>query len=135
MALLSWPGLCEGGPATEPLAPACQAFEKLVFPKARVAEVKGHVVREGGTRMPGVQLELAHRREPRSLYVLSDDRGEFDFGSVPDGPYTLRTCASGFDILEVELDIREDAPKPVCELVLGPSEAAGERDLRWLERE
>jgi len=112
----------------------CQAFEKLVFPKARVSVVKGQVVREGGTPIPGVQLELAHRREPQSLYVLSGERGEFDFGSIPEGPYTLRTCAAGFDTLEVVVDIREDAPAPICELVLGPSEAPGEREVRWLER-
>jgi len=106
----------------------------LVFPKARVSKVQGQVFGEGDTPKPGVQLELAHRREPRALYVLSGERGEFDFGSIPEGPYTLRTCANGFDVLEIDVDIREDAPALVCELVLGPSEAAGERDVRWLER-
>ncbi len=120
-----------------PLLQDCTAFEVLTFPASSASGFHGLVLNgaeQPPVPFPGVQVELLKVNESASQFVLSEEDGTFDFGSVAPGQYVLRTCRGGWDGLEVTIEVNPDEPEKRLELVVGPSEAPGKRDLRWVTR-
>lgn len=122
----------------EPILKDCTHFETLVFPPGRSAKVEGLVqtlVEDDPTPMPDVQLELRTRDQGSARYVLSSEDGSFSFGALPEGSYVLRTCRSGWDVLEVPIDVSSTAPDRRLVLTLAPSEAGGKPNVEWSDQE
>jgi hypothetical protein len=58
-------------------------------------------------------LTLTNKASAAELKAKPDAEGHFRFESVPEGDYTLKAKAEGFDTLEVGVKVRTTEPKPL----------------------
>jgi hypothetical protein len=66
------------------------------------------VMRDGGI-VPGVSVILMGRERGGDVFLaVSDNRGQFAFGDIRTGAYTLKTCLEGFDTVEMPLTLSRD---------------------------
>lgn len=62
-----------------------------------VGRLAGVVVSPSGPVIPGVTVELIDRKERCKSVVLTDEDGNFDFGTVKPGSYGVRISKPGFN--------------------------------------
>ena len=89
---------------------------RVELPLTQAGEVDGSLVREGGSGIEGVDLELVDAQNIVRARVRSDYDGYFLFESVPYGSYTLRIATLSAQVLAVDarlvaLTIDADHPR------------------------
>src|SRR6266496_3151096 len=77
------------------LAPAA-AFAQTVA----VAQLSGTVLDESGGALPGVEVTVTQTDTGMTRFVITGEKGEYVFTSLPVGPYKLSAKLSGFSTFE-----------------------------------
>src|SRR5438034_8277005 len=62
--------------------------------------ISGAVVDDTNQVLPGARVTLLNEQTHLSRSLVTDGRGEFRFGSVDPGPYTVKVELAGFQTLE-----------------------------------
>ncbi len=84
-----------------------------------LARVRGATVTGDDEPLAGVSLLLESPDDSGPSFIaISDPQGRFDFGSVPEGNYTLYTCLPGFDSVEMPVRVSRPAPGPHLDLYM-----------------
>ena len=91
--------------------------------RAPVESVCGRVSNPSGERPEGVELTLLTASGAAVFTVKADGKGEFAFGQVPKGDYTLRAAALGYTAEERQIRVTRDqgngCKHPKIEVKLG----------------
>ena len=72
------------------LAPATSA-------QASIGTISGSVFTVGGSRLPGVRIELRHQDTGQTFSVISGDRGLYLATNLTSGVYELTAALLGFE--------------------------------------
>src|SRR5438874_2772027 len=65
-----------------------------------VAQLSGAVSDESGGALPGVEVTVTQTDTGMTRFVITGDKGEYVFASLPVGPYKLTSKLSGFSTFE-----------------------------------
>ena len=90
------------------MARHCLVFAAIVFAVARasfaqtvaVAQLSGTVVDDSGGALPGVEVTVTQTNTGMTRFVVTGNRGEWVFTSLPVGPYTVTAKLQGFSTFE-----------------------------------
>jgi hypothetical protein len=102
---------------------SCRGWTSVELSKRSVARIRGQVTDGQAYPVPGVMLVLSSLPpEETPLFVeVTGRNGQFAFGSVPAGQYSLKTCFLGFDTFEVPIEVDPSAGDSSIELAINPS--------------
>src|SRR5262245_29434679 len=59
------------------------------------------------------KLTLTNKQSGAELKAKPNDQGQFRFGELEPGDYTLKAKAEGFETLELNVKVRNTEPKPL----------------------
>ena len=65
-----------------------------------VAQLSGTVLDESGGALPGVEVSVTQTETGMNRFVITNEKGEYTFPSLPVGPYKLAAKLSGFSAFE-----------------------------------
>jgi Carboxypeptidase regulatory-like domain len=85
---------------------SCRGHATYRQPGKNLRIVLGTTVMRDGGIVPGVSVILSGREPNGDVFrAVSDNRGQFAFGDIRAGTYTLKTCLEGFDTIEMPLTL------------------------------
>jgi hypothetical protein len=101
-------------------AKSCRGWVTIPEPAQELSHVSGvTILRDTGDLLPNVDLILLDRTSQVPLYLVrSKAKGQFDFGTVPEGKYLLKTCLDGFCTIEIEVTVTAAARKPPLRIAI-----------------
>src|SRR4051794_7381003 len=76
-------------------------------------QLSGNIQDQNGGALTAAKLTLTNKANAAELKAKPDAEGHFQFESVPEGDYTLKAKAEGFETLEVGVKIHTSEPKPL----------------------
>jgi TonB family protein len=77
-------------------------------PQADAAALRGTVSDISGARVPRALVTLQRQDLPSKAIVVTDEAGEFGFGSLPTGDYSLEIRAPGFPVNQRTVHLARD---------------------------
>jgi carboxypeptidase family protein len=99
----------------------CRGRVSVRVPGTSVRSVAGRTVDPSGKALPGVAVVLVAQDAATSVYqATSDGAGRFVVGGVPDGRYLLKTCRTGFETVEMDLEVSGDGQAAPLVLEMAP---------------
>jgi hypothetical protein len=122
--------------ATTSFRERCIYFESMNFGEMRSSNLRGKTLfSDQGATEPLERVQVAARGIQSGLvwYVFSEKDGGFAIDTLPADEYEVWTCLDGFDELRFRLIVDPSSHVDQFELYLGPSEAAGRREVIPLE--
>ena len=85
---------------------SCRGHATYRQPGRDLRTVHGTTVMRDGGVVPGVSVILSGSESSGDVFrAVSDNRGQFAFGDIRTGAYTLKTCLEGFDTVEMPLTV------------------------------
>lgn len=100
---------------------SCGWITTILRPR-ELAHVRGATVTGDDEALSGVTLLLESPDDSGPSFIaISDSQGRFDFGSVPEGRYTLYSCLPGFDSVEMPVRVSRSARAPRLNLYMALS--------------
>jgi hypothetical protein len=90
---------------------SCRGWVTIPEPPQTLSRIRGlTILRDTGDLLPNVDLILLDRTSGFPLYsTRSNEKGQFDFGQIPEGKYLLKTCIEGFCTIEIEMTVATSA--------------------------
>jgi len=109
----------------------CESFEILDFGSVTARQLGGGAWVGSSPPQPlrGVRVVAKRVATGEESLSLTSSDGSFDVGPLDAGQYEVSVCIEGFDELVFQLTIESTSEVTGLQLFLGPSEAAGRRDV------